>query len=446
LRDTPAQPNLSSDSDYITTLLGGDRFTKGRKLLNTAATALALYELGRRWRDRGRAVYEHSIAVPQDDDIYAAVHEYVLAQLRPKKRRSMTLRSYLSSDAEDSSLEGVLDDGNSRRVGKVRLYYDGTREQRIKINGHGVRVRVEEDERAGNDAYRGRGTIKIKRERIIFYTATTAGREAVTEWLRSLAVARNSTTRSRLFIGMSWGGWSRLDTRAPTRPLDTVILADGQRERILEDMRGFLADEELYMHRGIPWHRGYLLHGPPGTGKTSLAKALAEHLELDLYYIPLSDLREDSHLIELLAGVSQRSVLIIEDIDVVHAAKSGDDSEVKGVTLAGLLQALDGMITPHGLITILTTNKRADLDARLIRDGRIDVEEKLGPVDDDQARRIVEVLLDRQLERPLPRVPADRVTPAELAAPAKDHLHDDAQAEQAIRDYLQGLAAVATTR
>ena len=54
----------------------------------------------------------------------------------------------------------------------------------------------------------------------------------------------------------------------PRRPRDTVILADGLAESILKDAVEFLEMEDYYVEAGIPHRRGYLLHGPPGVGKS----------------------------------------------------------------------------------------------------------------------------------------------------------------------------------
>lgn len=74
-------------------------------------------------------------------------------------------------------------------------------------------------------------------------------------------------------------------------------------------------------------------------------------------------------------------------MDVFHAAKDRDD-ESPGVTLTGVLNSLDGIWTPHGLITFLTTNDRAVLDDAVIRPGRVDMEEKLDLLTSEQAQKM----------------------------------------------------------
>lgn len=66
------------------------------------------------------------------------------------------------------------------------------------------------------------------------------------------------------------------------------MLPAGEAAALLADCREFLAAEGWYARRGIPWRRGYLLHGPPGSGKTSLVTGLAGALGLDIYVTTLS--------------------------------------------------------------------------------------------------------------------------------------------------------------
>ena len=67
------------------------------------------------------------------------------------------------------------------------------------------------------------------------------------------------------------GTWRKVAYRHK-RPLNSIIMDDEKREELLRDAREFLSAESWYTKRGIPWKRGYLLHGSPGTGKSSTSK------------------------------------------------------------------------------------------------------------------------------------------------------------------------------
>ena len=104
----------------------------------------------------------------------------------------------------------------------------------------------------------------------------------------------------------------------PVRPMDTIVLGEVQKHSLLTDMNEYLdpSTRRWYANRGIPWRRGYLFHGPPGTGKTSLSFALAGVFGLDIHIISLMDSSlTDEDLVSLFAALPRRCVVLLEDID-----------------------------------------------------------------------------------------------------------------------------------
>ena len=183
------------------------------------------------------------------------------------------------------------------------------------------------------------------------------------------------------------GDWmrARLGSR---RPLSSVVLKAGQAEGLLADLQRFYGARERYAELGIPWRRGYLLHGPPGTGKTSLVTALASELRLNVCTLSLaSPVVTDEKIHTLLAGVPQRSLLLIEDVDAFFRQRDAAHAQVR-LSFSGFLNALDGVATQEGNVLFMTTNHAGQLDEALIRAGRIDERVELGPCDEDQLRRL----------------------------------------------------------
>ncbi len=183
------------------------------------------------------------------------------------------------------------------------------------------------------------------------------------------------------------GDWmrARLGSR---RPLSSVVLKAGQAEALLADLQRFYGARERYAELGIPWRRGYLLHGPPGTGKTSLVTALASELRLNVCTLSLaSPVVTDEKIHTLLAGVPQRSLLLIEDVDAFFRQRDAAHAQVR-LSFSGFLNALDGVATQEGNVLFMTTNHAEQLDAALIRAGRIDERVELGTCDEDQLRRL----------------------------------------------------------
>lgn len=188
--------------------------------------------------------------------------------------------------------------------------------------------------------------------------------------------------------GMRYGDWRTLTDISP-RQLSTVFLADGQLERIVKDLEDFLQLEEWYAERGIPWRRGHMYEGPPGTGKSSMVAALAGHLKLNLYICSINDrTMTDERLLSCLQEMRPRSILLLEDIDALVEERDVA-GEATGVTFAGLLNALDGVTSKSGIITIMTTNHPEKLDPALVRKGRVDLRENFGVATYEQGQRLV---------------------------------------------------------
>jgi chaperone BCS1 len=83
----------------------------------------------------------------------------------------------------------------------------------------------------------------------------------------------------------------------------------------MDDLDRFVKRKDFYLKVGKPWKRGYLLYGPPGTGKSSLIAAMANYLKFDIYDLELASLHGNSDLRKLLTRTTNRSILVIEDID-----------------------------------------------------------------------------------------------------------------------------------
>ncbi|KAJ3509731.1 hypothetical protein NLJ89_g5069 [Agrocybe chaxingu] len=184
------------------------------------------------------------------------------------------------------------------------------------------------------------------------------------------------------------------------RPLSSIILQEGVVSSIVDDAREFLESEDWYLRAGIPHRRGYLLHGPPGTGKSSTIYALAGELGLEIFSLSLaSNFVDDAFLARAVAAVPKHAIFLIEDIDCAFPtprdADDDGDAPMMGmggfgggmvlnamgpvmggagrktslVTLSGLLNVLDGVGSEEGKIFFATAKH---LDPALIRPGRID--------------------------------------------------------------------------
>jgi hypothetical protein len=338
----------------------------------------------RRWyQDRTR----WTVTVTSTDLLYDVAHRWFTdgnATLEPPRALSARYRRGRNYD-RFPGLGHSYGNGKSDEQIDVELYYDEQREREVTIDGHKVMVSMTKPELGGSD--NGGGFRPLAPEVLSFHARSRAGQQVVIDMLRNLAQKRERR-RPALHLMNTYGDWERRDD-LPERTLDSVVLAEGQMERIRDDIQRFMDAEPEYNRRGVPWHRGYLFHGPPGTGKTSVVRALAAHFGFDLWYAPLGDLQKDNSLLNLISQVGPRSILLLEDVDVFHATRSRQDDS-SGVSMAGLLNALDGVATPHGLISVMTTNDLSVIDEAVMRPGRIDLCEEIGLPDAGQIVRLFE--------------------------------------------------------
>ena len=210
---------------------------------------------------------------------------------------------------------------------------------------------------------------------------TTIGRHKtlfvdILENARQMALSSMSgKTVMYTVIGTDWKPFGHPRQR---RPITSVVLDSGVSESIVDDVRDFISSFSWYRDRGIPYRRGYLLHGPPGCGKTSFIFALAGELEYSICVLNLSDRSmSDDRLMHRLADAPENSIVLLEDADAAFVSREDStetDSAYQGanrLTFSGLLNAIDGVTSTEGRIVFMTTNYIDDLDPALIRPGRL---------------------------------------------------------------------------
>ncbi|KAH0674008.1 hypothetical protein KY290_026262 [Solanum tuberosum] len=248
--------------------------------------------------------------------------------------------------------------------------------------------------------------------------------------------------------------WSSVVLNHPAT-FDTMAMEPEMKKELIEDLDMFVSRKDYYRKVGKAWKRGYLLYGPPGTGKSSLVAAMANYLKFDVYDLDLREVQCNSDLRRLLIGSSNRSILVIEDIDcnvgLQNRENDNDTTEDDKITLSGLLNFIDGLWSSCGdeRIIVFTTNHKDRLDPALLRPGRMDVHIEMSHCTFSGFRVLAsnylkteEHRLFKKIEDLFQRV---KVTPAEVAGELMKSNNSDVALENLVK-FLQNKEHEGVTR
>lgn len=141
-----------------------------------------------------------------------------------------------------------------------------------------------------------------------------------------------------------WGGsWQLVQQKKP-RAVESVVLDSDIAQTVIQDISTFLGSAQKYLSKEVPYRRGYLLYGPPSTGKTSFVQVVAAELRLDICYLNLAGGNlDDDGLNTLLTSAPDRAIILLEDIDAIFVERTSVQEQRQAVTFSGLLNALDGI-------------------------------------------------------------------------------------------------------
>jgi len=167
-------------------------------------------------------------------------------------------------------------------------------------------------------------------------------------------------------------------------------------QRVREMVELPLRHPELFQRLGIEPPKGVLLHGPPGCGKTLLARAVANESEANFYSINGPEImskfygESEARLREIFQQAQQNapSIIFVDELDAIAPKREEVTGEVERRVVAQLLALMDGLSGRGNVIVIGATNRPSALDPALRRPGRFDREIEIG-VPDKQGRHEV---------------------------------------------------------
>lgn len=172
----------------------------------------------------------------------------------------------------------------------------------------------------------------------------------------------------------------------PKRDIDTLFYSNGEKEKIISHLDNYISKKDFYEKKQILYKTGILLYGSPGTGKTTIVKALAHKynrqiLQLNMATIDTMDLNT---LTTCINNDNNKFIVLMEDIDTLFLNRSDEFKKVDREVVNKLLQFLDSNNSPKDVIFIATTNHVNNLDDALIREGRFDLKVEIAPLKENE--------------------------------------------------------------
>lgn len=174
------------------------------------------------------------------------------------------------------------------------------------------------------------------------------------------------------------------EEQLPTPVKSTVRFSDiggiSDVKEELEEIIDFLRNPKRYYHFGARLPRGVLLVGPPGVGKTMIAKAVAHEADVPFFY------QSGASFVQIYVGMGAKrvhelfaaakknapAIIFIDEIDAVGKKRGGERNEEREGTLNQLLTEMDGFEESSGIIVVAATNNIEVMDTALLRSGRFD--------------------------------------------------------------------------
>lgn len=173
--------------------------------------------------------------------------------------------------------------------------------------------------------------------------------------------------------------WQRHAELPNSGGLDSIALDAEIADKFRTEFKAFREKRATHHRLGIAHKLSYILHGLPGSGKTSIIRALASEFGMHVCILDMNAM-SDAALMRAFASVPTNTIILAEDFDSARQLHRRDNNKEKSEmlselalgTLTGLLNALEGIQALDNVVVMFTTNHLERIDPALVRPGRID--------------------------------------------------------------------------
>lgn len=188
-------------------------------------------------------------------------------------------------------------------------------------------------------------------------------------------------------------GIDSIGTVLQKRSLESLFFNDNTKEIVLSHIDSFIENKRIYEDKSLTYKTGILLYGVPGSGKTSLAKALASYYNYNLIILDIGTFKflDTDLLTGCINADNDKFIILLEDIDTLFPSldRNDDLDEATRTVINKMLQFLDSASSPNDVIFIATTNDISKLDKAILRDGRFDIKVEVGNINEDTAIKML---------------------------------------------------------
>lgn len=185
-------------------------------------------------------------------------------------------------------------------------------------------------------------------------------------------------------------------TSVRKRPIESVFINPESKTRLMSALDSFFTNRQEYIRKGLTHKLTCVLYGEPGTGKTSLVRAIASQYDLDIHVIRIESMTDNSFE-DSIRTVPERSLILVEDFDsnsAFHERGNNGGPVLSSdgyptLTINSILNTLDGIVNLDNTLTFLTTNHIDKIDPAILRKGRTDLLIEVGKLEPQQVQDFI---------------------------------------------------------